>query len=298
MTPQATERPLVSAINLPLLFTILLVVDSLHFIFARALLPYLPPEMSSLLLLGVAAVEVGIYQAARRRLQPDAFRHHWRFFAIIGLLVAASTLINYSAVAYIDPGTAALLGKAGVLFSMALGLIWLRERLRPAELLGALLALAGVFLITFQPGDYLRIGSLLVLASALFYALHTAIVKRHGEGMDFGNFFFFRIVATTFFLFLFVIGRGQWTWPGGAAWLIVLVAATVDVVISRSLYYLSLRRMPMTIHTIILTLSPVVTILWSLALFDEEPTPRSLAGGALVILGVVLVSLQRRQVSQ
>ena len=51
----------------------------------------------------------------------------------------------------------------------------------------------------------------------------------------------------------------------------------------------------MSIHTIILTLSPVVTILWSLALFREVPTPTSLIGGALVILGVALVTLRPRK---
>ncbi len=251
--------------------------------------------MSSFLLLSIAAAQVGIYQAARGELRVGPLRRRWRFFAAIGVLVAASTVINYAAVAFIDPGTASLLSKAGVVFSLGLGLIWLRERLRPIELLGALVALAGVFLISFQPGDYLRIGSVLVLASALFYALHTAIVKRYGEAMAFGDFFLYRIAATAFFLFLFAAGRGQLVWPSGVAWLVVLVAATVDVVISRSLYYLSLRRMTMSLHTIILTLSPVVTILWSLALFRETPTTISFIGGALVILGVALVTLRPRK---
>jgi drug/metabolite transporter (DMT)-like permease len=295
MIPQATERPAKPAVNMPLLFAVLLIVDSLHFIFARALLPHLPPEMSSFLLLGIAAVEVGAYQAVRGRLRFGALRRHWRFFTVIGLLVAASTVINYSAVAYIDPGTASLLGKTAVLFSLALSLLWLRERLTTVEVIGALLAIAGTFIISFQPGDYLRLGSLLVLSSTFFYALHTAVVKRQGEGIEFGDFFFFRVAATAFFLFLFAAGRGQLTAPTPIAWGLAFVAGTVDVVISRSLYYLSLRRMTMSIHTIILTLSPVVTVLWSLFLFGEVPSAISLAGGTLIILGVALVTLWQRR---
>lgn len=293
MTPPPSKRA-ASAASTPVLFTVLLIVDSLHFVFARALLPLLPPEMSSFLVLGIAALQVGGYLAFRRRLRWRAFGEHWRFFAAIGLLVAASTVINYGAVAYIDPGTASLLGRAAVLFSLGFGLFWLRERLRPNELLGALLAIVGVAIISFQPGDYLRLGSLLVLASSFLYALHTAIVKRHGEGIEFGDFFIFRIATTAFFLFLFTLVRGQLVWPSPLAWLLVFVAATVDVVISRSLFYLSLRRMPMSIHTIILTLSPVVTILWSILLFGSLPSVVSLAGGVLVILGVALVTIWRR----
>jgi len=293
MTTQSPGRA-ASAAATPVLFTVLLVVDSLHFVFARALLPLLPPEMSSFLVLGIAAVQVGGYLAYRRRLRWRAFSEHWRFYVAIGVLVAASTVINYGAMAFIDPGTASLLGRASVLFSLGFGLFWLRERLRPNEILGALLAIIGVGIISFQPGDYLRFGSLLVLSSSFLYALHTAIVKRHGEGIDFGDFFIYRIATTAFFLFMFALARGQLVWPSPLAWLVVFIAATVDVVISRSLFYLSLRRMPMSIHTIILTLSPVVTILWSLLLFGSAPSLISLTGGGLVILGVALVTLWRR----
>lgn len=281
--------------NTPVLFAVLLVVDSLHFVFARALLPHLPAEMSSFLVLGIAAVQVAGYQAITRQLHLDAFQEHWRFYLVIGSLIAASTVINYAAIAYIDPGTASMLGKTSVLFSLGLGLFWLKERLRPIQVLGASLALAGAFVIGFQPGDFLRFGSLMVLSSTFLYALHTAIVKRHGEGIQFGDFFLFRIGSTALFLLLFAGFRGQLVWPTPVAWVLVFVAGTVDVVISRSLFYLSLRRMPMSIHTIILTLSPVVTIAWALALFDERPTTLSLLGGALVIMGVFLATTNRRR---
>ncbi len=293
MVSPPAQQPARSAVNTPALFAVLLVVDSLHFVFARALRPYLPAEMSSFLLLATATVQVGGYLLIRRDLHITVLRRHWRFFAAIGLLVAASTVINYAAVNFIDSGTASMLGKTAVLFSLGFGLLWLRERLRPPELLGALLAVAGIFVISFQPGDYLRLGSLMVLASAFFYALHTAIVKRFGEQIDFGDFFFFRISVTAVFLFVYAAGRGQLVWPSPVAWLLVVIAGTVDVVISRSLYYLSLRRMPMSIHTIILTISPVVTVLWSLLLFGEAPSVMSAIGGVLIILGVGLVTVWR-----
>lgn len=285
MSTGSSAQPAQFGANTAVLFAVLLVVDSLHFVFARALVPHLPPEMSSFLVLAVAAVQVGLFQAARGRVRVGVLWAHWRFFAAIGILVAASTVINYAAVAFIDPGTASLLGKTSVLFSLLLGIYWLRERLHPPEVVGALLALSGAFIIGFQPGDYLRLGSLLVLISTFLYALHTAIVKRYGEEITFGDFF----------LFLFAAARGQLVWPSPVAWALVIVAGTVDVVISRSLFYLSLRRMPMSIHTVILTLSPVVTILWALVLFGDKPTATSLIGGALVILGVFVVTRRRRR---
>lgn len=302
MKDESTARPshpssfsLQSSINTPLVWAGLLLVDSLHFVFARSLLPHLPPETSALLVLGAGTIEVALFLGLRRQINFAVFRRHAWFFLTIGFLVATSTVINYTAVNFIDPGTASLLSKTSVIFSLGLGILWLGDRLRRIQGVGIAFALLGVFVISFQPGDYLQLGSLLVLLSTFLYALHTAVVKRSGDEIEFANFFLFRVAATTAFLLLFAVGRSQLVWPGTTGWLLVILAGTVDVVISRVLYYLSLRRMTMTIHTTILTLSPVITILWSLALFGEQPGWQGIIGGAAVILGVVLVTVGREK---
>lgn len=276
--------------NAPLVIAILLLVDSLHFVFARLLLPYLPGGTSAFYVLAIATLQVFIFLGLRRRIRFSIFRSNLRFFLAIGLLVATSTTFNYVAVGYIDPGTASLLAQSASIFALGFSIFWLREKLTGLEIIGALIALIGVFVISFQPGDYLRLGSLLVLASAFMYALHAAIVKRHGGQMDFGNFFLFRVASVTGFLLLFTSIRGQLIWPSWEAWRFLILAGTIDVVLSRVLYYLALRRLQMSFHTIILTLSPVITIIWSLILFSEKPTAQSFVGGAAVILGVVIVT--------
>lgn len=290
--PTISQR-LNPAQNPPLVVAVLLMVDSLHFVFARLLVPYLPGGTSAFYVLAVATVEVAVFLAIRRAIRFDIFRGNWRFFLAIGLLVAASTTFNYVAVEYVDPGTASLLAQTSTIFALIFSLVWLRERLNRLEVVGALVALLGVLIINFQAGDYWRLGSLLVLAASFMYALHAAIVKRHGGEMDFRNFFLWRVASTTAFLLLFTTARGQLVWPSGQAWMILIVAGTVDVVFSRVLYYLALRRLRMSFHTIILTLSPVITILWSIALFGELPTLQGLIGGVAVLSGVAIITAGR-----
>ena len=184
------------AANRPLLIAALIITDSVHFIFARLLLPHISPSVSVFYVMAIGTVEVGIYGFLCRRIHFMMLRNHFWFFLSIGALIGLSTIINYEAVAFIDAGTATILSQASILMSVGLGIFWLRERLTRFQSFGALLALIGVLIITFQPGDYLRLGSLLVLLSAFLYALHTAIVKRYGEEMDFVDFFFFRIFST------------------------------------------------------------------------------------------------------
>lgn len=275
------------------LFGLLLIVDSLHFVFARALVPYFDSLVAAALVMLVATLQIGVYGLVTRRIHWRSLAHDLRFYAVVGFLVGGSTALGYTAVNYIDVGTAAMLGKMSTLLSLLIGLWWLHERLSRIQLLGGMLALAGVLTITFQPGDILRFGSLLVLISTVMYALHAAVVKRYGQELDFVTFFFGRLLFTTLTLLLVAVGRPI-AMPPATAWLIVLVAGTVDVVISRALYYLALRRLSMSLHAIVLTLSPVATLGWALLFFDTFPGPQQLLGGIMVLCGVLLATFFRR----
>lgn len=275
------------------LFAALLVVDSFHYIFARLLLPHIHPTASAFFVLAVATVEVIVFAGVRRALRWQPARDHFWFFASIGFLIAVSTVLSYLSIAYIDPGTASMLAKSGVIISLLLSVFWLRERFNRMQVAGAALAVIGAVTISFHPGAVMQWGALLILAATFFYALHAAIVKRWGEGMNFLDFFVFRLLFTTIFLFFFAVGGGHLIWPDTPTWLLLLLAGTVDVVISRALYYQTLRLFPMSIHTIILMLSPVVAIGVSFFLFGELPGTQDLIGGAMVLAGVFVVNRAR-----
>ena len=292
----ATTSPILN--NVPLVITILLLLDSLHFVFARLLRVYLPPVQAALLVLGCATLETAVFLGWRRQIRLKILRQHLSFFATIGLLIAGATTLSFTSVRYVDAGTASMLAQTSILFTLVFSLVWLREKLHRLELVGAGVALLGIFVISFQPGDVLLLGSLLVLLSSFLYALHTAVVKRYGQEIDFANFFLFRVGSTSLFLLLFLAGQGSWQSPTWTAWLVVLLVATVDVICSRILYYLALRRLQMSHHAILLTLSPVIAVLWSFLFFREAPTWRSFLGGTAVLLGVVIVTWrQRRQMN-
>jgi O-acetylserine/cysteine efflux transporter len=273
------------------LISILLLVDSLHFIFARLLLPYIGPPLSVLYVLGIATLEVGIYGAVTGKLRFAYLGRYWKLFSAIGFCIGVSTIINYEAVAFIDAGTASMLGKTTVLFGVGFGIFWLGDRLSRLQIVGSAIAILGLVVISFQPGDYLRLGALLIIGSTFLYALHAALSKRYGQDMDLVNFFFYRLLFTSIVLIAIVAGSGSLALPPSPrAWLLLGLAGTVDVVISRSLYYIALRRLNMSIFSIMLTAGPVAAVLWSLLLFGTFPTAQQLMGGAGVLIGVALVT--------
>ena len=294
MTPsvKTTGRPVV--VSNVVLMAVLLVFDSLHFVFAKLLHAYISPAVSVFYVLGVSTVEVGLFALAQKRLHLRTLKRYFWFFLAIGFLIAASTNINYEAVAYLDPGTASLLSQTSILFGLGFGVLWLRDKLTHRQIGGAVLATLGVFVISFQPGDYLRLGSLMVVGSALMYALHTALTKRHGSEIDFLDFFFGRLLFTTGVLFCFSAARGALAWPTATAWGLLVLVGTVDVALSRALYYVALRRLTMSMHTLILTITPILAVCWSLLFFRVTPTAAQLAGGAAIVVGVLLITRKVR----
>lgn len=277
-----------------LMISVLLIFDSLHYVFGRELYLYISPNVSAMYIMAISTVEIAIYALITRQMDWRVLWRHFWFFLAIGFLIGVATNFGFTALGMVDPGTASMLGKIGTIFTLGFGMFWLRERFTSWQWVGALIAILGSFIIAYHPGNYLQIGSVLLLLEALLYSLHTALVKRYGGEIDFINFFFFRLLSTATILFIIAASSRALAWPSAMAWRWLLITATVDVVISRIFYYVALRRLNMSVLSLILTLSPAITILWALWLFHTLPTLQQLSGGVAILLGVLLVLSQQR----
>jgi drug/metabolite transporter (DMT)-like permease len=274
-----------------LLIPALLLVDSLYYVFARISAAYLPPAAGAMYMMVLGALEIAVLMRGRIDWRVLA-AHRWLFLAI-GLLVGVNTNMGFAVIRYVDPGTASVLSRTSILFGVGLGVLWLRERLTRVEVLGATIAVAGTVVVSFQPGDYFRWGALVIILSTLLYAVHSALAKRWGGSIPLAEFLLFRVSATAAVLVVLTAAQGQLLWPELSVLGLLAAMAFVNILVSRGLYYLALRRRDMSLLTIVLTLTPVVTWLWSMPLFGGRPTGQEIAGGVAVLVGVLVVTVSR-----
>jgi len=226
----------------------------------------------------------------------------WAAVAGLGLLgYYLASFMDFLGLQYVGAGVGRLL-----LFlypTMVLGLSWIFLRRRPTLRQVSALALtyAGVALVvsgqigTSPEGRLFLFGVLLVLASALFYAIYlvasSQIVQRVGS-MRFTAYSMMAATVPAVLQFIVLEGRASLELPPDV-WLYAALIGTLCTVLPVFLQAEALRRIGATEFALVGAVSPVsVAVMSALGLGEPFGVPQ-VVGAVLVIGGVLLVSLKR-----
>jgi drug/metabolite transporter (DMT)-like permease len=229
-------------------------------------------------------------------------RHEKSLWLANGVLsFCLSYSIVYWAEQYIPSGLAAVLFATYPLFVAPLAHVLLREeRLNARASAGLVLGFAGVAVIfsddlALLGGEQVRHAALVMLVSPLVSALATVAIKRWGAGVH-----PFSLSAVPMLFAGVVMGsvaalfeRGRPVVFDGRSVGAILYLAVLGSAVTFTVYYWLLARVTATQLALTSYLIPIVALAVGAALFAEPLRPRLLAGSALILAGVVIVSRQR-----
>ena len=286
-----------------LVWLVLCVIWGSTWLFIKLGLEALPPlTFAAIRFVIASAIIFSIIRIRRLRL-PRA-RADWILLAITGTL---SFGLNYGLVfwgeQYISSGLAALLQATLPAFGLVFAHFHLPgERLSWAKIGGVVLGVCGVGVVFSNQlaiaGTMALAGCVALILSAMFAAYSNVLVKAYGKNMDPA------VLAAGQMLFglllLLVVGiplegnplRFQWT---TMAWVALLYLAVVGTVVAFLLYYWLLQNMDVTKSMLIALVTPIVAVLLGMIVLDEQFSWRTLAGGAMIMMGIALIVVLKAQ---
>lgn len=224
----------------------------------------------------------------------------WRglpIFAAIGLFFPASlTLLAFASNRALGPVITSTLGNLAPLFSVALAVVLLHEPLRPAQLGGLLVAVAGAVIISVtRPrdlGHWRSWALLLPLAAALVRGVVPPIVKL---GLDVWPSPLWAcligyVMSSLVVLAVQRIRKGSFLVQAPVSgWLWFAVTGVSNGLATLSMFA-AVRHGPITLVSPIVATFPLVTVLLSAIMLKHiEITSRIVGGTLLTVAGVALV---------
>ncbi len=199
-----------------------------------------------------------------------------------------------------DVSSVAILMQVYVPMSTLLAVLLIGERIGWRTSAGIGLALFGVCVVGLDPLVLAQLDALLlVLASAFFLALGTVLMRRlSGVGV-------FSFQAWNALLSLPPLALVAWWLESPqlavlaaevptSAWLAVVYSAVGASIIGHGGFYWLIQRHPVSDITPYLLLVPVLAVILGVLVWGDRPGWRLLAGGALVLTGVLWVTLRGR----
>ena len=259
---------------------------------------YGPGELA-LLRFGTASAALALYGlATRMRLPARADLPGIGLAGLLGISVYHVAL-NFGEVT-VQAGAASLLISAAPVFTALLSALFLQERLTRLGWGGILLAFAGVALIALSGGGGLHFtpGALLILLSAVVAAAFNILSKKGLRRYVALEFTSYAIWAGTLPLIIFLPGLiRQVRVAAPPATIAVVYLGIFPAAIAYVLWNYALARMPASLLSSFLYLSPVIASLIAWLWLGEVPALLTVLGGAIAILGVILVQTKGHRAS-
>lgn len=222
------------------------------------------------------------------------------FFPIffLSMLFSFSSLTLFQAFKYIAAGIACTILFIYPVIVAIIMAIFFKEKITKTVISAILLTSFGIVLLyNGKDGVTLNLqGVLLVLSSALLYALYIVGVKnikpvKHIKPDKLSFYIMF------FGLSVYIYNLKSFTNlqvpENPLLWLFAIALAVFPTIISLETITVSIKLVGSTITAILGALEPLTAIFFGVVFFHEELTPRIIAGVALILAGVILIVLRK-----
>lgn len=191
-------------------------------------------------------------------------------------------------------GNATLFGNSGSIILMVWGLITLRRRPKPLELLAVTAAISGAAILmgrSLEISTATMVGDLFCLLAGIFYVCYLLPAQRARAQLGQWTVLLLVSLAGAPILLAIALALGEGVWPGPAGFGPVVALAFSSQIVGQGLLVYSLKHFsPLVIGLVLLT-QPALAALVGWLAFTEVLAPADLLGMSLVGGALLLAKL-------
>ena len=265
------------------------------FVIAKPAMEHLPP----FLLMGLRFTFVALLLVWWFPI-PKAFLKKIFFASLIANTTQYS--ITYTGLSFIDASAAVLLVQTEVPFGVVFAYFMLKEKPTIRSLVGIAIAFIGVFILTGSPNlDGKFIGVSLVILGSGIWALGQVLVKPLSKKINpLALVAWLGLFSGPILITLSAIFDGNpinyFKTTPFEIWMIAIYLGFIMQPITYGCFYYVLKNNPLYKVLPIVTMGiPPTGLLAAIFLLGEEPTKELFIGGAIIIIGVILIVFNKPQ---
>lgn len=247
---------------------------------------------------GAAAVAffVSVFTPSQRA-EFREFRKYRSIFLLTSVFTSVGAVLWVASLWIIGPALTSFLMKAQTLFSLLLGIIFLRERINRGEAAGMALTIAGGCAVAYHKDSYLLLGVAAVLTSALCYSAVAFFVRKElmRRRLNMLTVATLRTFGVSVILLMYLISTGTVSAPSPRDILLMGLGGTCGAYIAKSCQFYAIKLLDLSRSTAVMPLESLFVVLMSLAIFGAVPSTVKLLGGVSILAGVVFLVVFREQ---
>lgn len=249
---------------------------------------------------GLAWVIIAVVMMCRK----ESLRVSWKEFGVLtllGVLFTISSLTLYLSFHYMAAGVASTILFTYPVMTAVIMTVFFKEKASWRTTLAILLSLVGVVLLYWSDmgGTLSSVGIVLVLISALSYALYIIVVDRSPLPMSSFkiNFYVVFYCAMGMVVYSLVSGQRIILPENGTSWFYVGWLAIVPAIMALVMMVYAAKYIGSTATAIIGALEPLTAVMIGVLVFGELFSTRLAIGIVLILSAVVVIALKKTSIN-
>ena len=219
----------------------------------------------------------------------------WMAGGICGCALFVAASLQQIGLVYTDPGKAGFLTAMYIVLVPMLG-IFVHRRPGLNAVISVVLALVGLYLLSFMGVTSINVGDLFLIGGALGFAVQILLIDRSAQDLDGLRLncvqaLVVAVLSVPFMLLTEELDMGNIL----ACWLPLGFAGILSMGVAYSLQIVGQKNLEPTTASLIMSLESVFAALGGWLILHNTMTPRELCGCGLVFAGVIISQLPTKK---